>query len=361
MSKHPLAETLKRLGAIFAPESADGLPPVALHFGDELSEYQEATSSVGLADLSARARLELTGDDRCKFLNNLCTNDIVILAPGASCEAFFLDARGRILDFVTVFQLPESIWIDAEPGRGAFLLRHLDKYRIREKVEFHDRTQSHAQLHLTGPAAEEVVAKALAAPVELARYGHRLGKIGHHECQIRQHERSVHAGFDIVTEADHAEAVWKALLHAGREDDILPIGQAVLEVLRIEAGLPIYGKDFSDNLAQEIGRDARAISFNKGCYLGQETVARLDAMGHVNKLLRGLSFEHDGTVAIGAKVRRENADLGVVSSTTFSPALGRRIALGVLRVVAEPGSIVAVEAPAGPLNATVTNLPIPIV
>lgn len=323
------------------------------------TEYDLATNSAGLIDLSSRSKIEMTGADRVKFLQNLCTNDVGKLGPGQGCEAFLLDAKGRIVDYVNILAAEDSVWLDAAPGRTEPLMQHLDRYIIREDVRLDDRTATHALLHLAGPkAAAALEASQCGDAASMKPHESRPAAITGQPCRLRCIDRTARGGYDLWVPREAADAVADALLSAEIGVEVGRIGPQTAETLRIEAGVPEFGKEIgAENLAQEMGRNDQAISFVKGCYLGQETVARLDAYGHVNKLLYGLIIDTDQNVPAGAAVVAGDKDAGAIGSSGFSHRLGKTVALAVLRrPLCMPGSKVTV---AEKFAATVTELPIP--
>lgn len=352
MSAPELREILMSLGVV---NDADNRVP--RHFGDPAAEYSAASESVGLADLSHRGRLEITGKDRIRFVNNLCTNDVAKAADGTGCEAFFLDAKGRVIDYATLFILGDSLWLDLDPDRIGPFVKHLDRYIIREDVQLNDRSEETALLHVVGPRAAEVLARVNI--VLGAHFQHSAAVIGGVPCHAFRRDRSIHLGCDIVVPAAEVGIVWQVLWDAGQIAGVRAVGMEALEVLRVEAGIPAMGKEVTEaHFPQEFARDSIAISFNKGCYIGQETVARIDAYGHVNRLLRGLTWSGPAESLIGNKVFLDDKEMGVLTSAVASPHFGRAIGLAVLRAGGnEPGKQVVVGTSSEKIAATVVSLP----
>lgn len=350
------------------PFSEAGTPPGASfdsraslpgHLGDRLTEYRVLNEAAGLA-WCPEDSVELLGNDRAKFLHNFCTNEIVRLPVGHGCEAFFLTAKGKVFDYGRIYSLPNSLWIEVEHSRGVGLVNHLERFLFREDVRLFDRSATHVLLHLGGPSSREVLESVASPDFEIPDEGSvdettLLGV----ECQIRGRARSVHAGFDLLTRINDAPALWTSLLDAGAKRGLAPVGQDAMETVRVEASLPRFGREITpENLPQEIGRDSLAISFHKGCYIGQETVARLDAYGHVNRLLRGLVLEGQAAVEPGQSVTRDGKAVGILASVVSSPRLQKTLGLAVLRTTGgEPGSTVTIVTPDGLVPANVVELP----
>ena len=305
--------------------------------GDLLArEYEALVSGVGLIDVGDRTQIELTGGDRATFLHNLLTNDVKVLVPGGGCEAFVTNVQGKILGHVHVFVGSESIVLETVPDQAVVLLTHLEKYLIREDVQIHDRTAEWGELLLAGPKATATWASRTgeAPPEEL--FSHKSASIDDRVLHIRRVDLLGPECFLIQAAVEDADVVAEALVDAGS----FVCGSVALNTVRIECGTPFYGRDITDkNLPQEVNRDRRAISFTKGCYLGQETVARLDALGHVNRLLVGVAFEGKSVPEPGTSLTLQGSEVGRVTSSCFSPKLARPLALAyVRREHHEPGT-----------------------
>jgi folate-binding protein YgfZ len=355
----PLHDIIATQGAVFA-EDAGWLVPA--NFGDARAEYAAACDHAVVFDQSHRGKVEAVGKEALLFLHNLCTNDIKNLPVGSGCEAFLANARARTLAHVYIFrrppETPACLWIDAGPGLGEKVFKHLDRHLISEQVELADRTREYAQVHLCGPQARAVLEKALGGPVgELGELQHEqrpFGSAG--PVQIRRHDLLNLPGYDLLWPVAGAAAFWKALPQAGAS----PAGREAFEVLRIEAGVPVYGVEMNEErFVVEVGRTPQAISYSKGCYLGQEPIVMARDRGHVNRTLLGLTLPVGGPVPAGAKVWRGEQEVGQVTSSVFSPRLGKSVALAYLRRGhQEPGTAVEVEAGGGRRPAAVTPLPL---
>lgn len=304
--------------------------PAVLHFGDWLAEHQALTSGVGVTDFSTCTQIELTGADRAGFLHNFCTNEIRKLAVGTGCEAMILDTKGHTLGFVYVFCRPDSLEIETVPGEGERLIKHLDRYLITEKIELHDRTNQWNELLIAGAGSAEFMSKRVNGELPAKDFSNvdvRF-KTGDVPVSIRRVPMTQPFAFLLSVPRDAANAIWTELVQAGAT----ACGDQAIEAARIEAGMPWYGADVTEkNLPQELARDDRAISFVKGCYLGQETVARIDALGHVNRYLVGVRFEGERVPAAGEELLSDNQIVGQVTSATYSPKLQAPLALAYIR------------------------------
>jgi hypothetical protein len=291
------------------------------------TEYAALTSGVGMVDFHDRTQIELTGDDRAAFLHNFTTNDIRGLQPGQGCEAFTLDVRGHIVGHLLVFCTPHSLVLDTVPGQGEKLVRHFDRYLIRERVEIHDRTEDWSEILLAGAEAEQLLHE-LAESIPANRLDHEQVRLFNQSVWLRRAEIAGPGSFLIAGEPEAIDAVSIALVAEGATNCSVD----AFETVRIEAGFPWFGRDITEkNLPQEVNRNRQAISFIKGCYLGQETVARIDALGHVNRTLQSVRFSGDAVPPAGAELRSDAKPVGEVTSATFSPHLGSPLALAYIR------------------------------
>ncbi|MFG0334790.1 MAG: YgfZ/GcvT domain-containing protein [Maioricimonas sp. JB049] len=323
-------------------------------FGAPADEYHAATTAAALFDLTDRSHIELTSDDRAMFLHNFCTNDIQQLAPGEGCEAFITSIKGRILGHVLVFATETSLWLESEAGTEEDLVAHLDKYLIVEDVEIHGRSNEVGELLCVGPDAAGPLKDLLGIDVaELAANRSVQADLDGQPVQVRRTCFTGQPEWALVAPVGILPALWNRLTEARCR----PAGALALEALRIEAGTPRFGIDISEaNIAQEANRTEQAISFTKGCYLGQEPIARLDALGHVNKLLCVLRIASNEVPAAGATVvDQAGKDLGRITSAAVSPESSQVVAMAILKAShAKPKTRVAVRGEDGDaLEATV--------
>ncbi len=291
------------------------------------SEYAALTEGMGLVDLSGRTQIELTGDDRATFLHNFTTNDIRGLRPGQGCEAFVLDVRGHVLGHLLVFCTPHSLVLDTVPGQSEKLVAHFNRYIIRERVEVSDRSDDWGELLLAGAEIESLLSE-LFETVPGGRGEHCEVRLGGHPLWLRRVDLAGPRSFLL---AGYCEAIDAASIALSAEG-ITPCNEEAFDVVRIEAGDPWYGQDITDkNLPQEVGRDQLAINLSKGCYLGQETVARIDALGHVNRFLVSVRFDGDVVPPVGAALRAGEMQIGELTSAAMSPRLKAPLAMAYVR------------------------------
>ena len=294
--------------------------------------YRAATIGVGFLDRSDRVRLEVAGPDRAKFLHNLTTNDVKRLASGRGREAFVTSPQGKTIGYVSLLAGEDLILIRTDPGGLELTLPHLQKYGVFDDVTISVTSEQTFEYHLAGPRAERL---ALLAGGELPAEGdldHRETRLA--DCPIRvvRERPTGRPGLTLIGAIGDAPGV-AALLHEhGGPLGLVDVDLGTADVLRIEAGMPVFGRDVTaENLPQEVGRDDRAINFVKGCYLGQETVARIDALGHVNKVLRGVKLPVGSIPPVGSRLEVDGKAAGKISSAAFSPGWGHGLALAMVR------------------------------
>jgi folate-binding protein YgfZ len=301
------------------------------------SQYAALTSGAGLVDFTSRTQIELTGADRASFLHNLCTNSVRDLPAGSGREAFILNVKGHIVGHVFIFAGPNSYIVETVPDQAEKLLAHFDRYLIREDVQLHDRSQQWAEALLAGPRAAAVLGQ-LGLPIPQEQLAHVSAELSGKSLWLRKADLTGPGGFLVACPRESSADIRESLISAGAA----ACGEEAFQAARIEYGTPIYGNDISEeNLPQEIGRDQLAISFTKGCYLGQETVARIDALGHVNRMLCGVRFACDAIPAVGAPLSADFPDkpIGQITSSCWSPRMKSPLALAFLkRGHHEPGT-----------------------
>jgi tRNA-modifying protein YgfZ len=310
--------------------------PPASHNPDWIDQYRALTTGVALVEFDERTQIELSGADRATFLHNLCTNDVRQLEVGAGCEAFLTTVQGKTLAHVFIFACPQSLVIDTVGGQGETILKHLDHYLVSEKVTLADRSREWTEMLLAGEGAGPLLARLGDVRIPAAPLSHAVFDVAGTRAWLRRVDMTSPGGFLVSARREDGAAIAAVLIGAGAARS----GNAAFEAARIERGFPLFGKDLSDkNLPQEVGRDQQAISFVKGCYLGQETVARIDALGHVNRLLAGLRFAGAGVPEPGTELRAGDQVVGQVTSASYSPRLQAPLALGYVRRGSnEPGT-----------------------
>lgn len=307
------------------------------------SEYRAVTEACGLLDRSERGKLALTGGEAKTYLQGQVSNDIESLHAGAGCYAALLTPKGKMLADLRILDTGEELLLDTERSALQGLFNAIRRTMIGYDVELHKRTLECGLVSLLGPAAFSIAgAEPLAGAPE------------HTHLPIETHGAAVRAirtdlGLDLLCESHDTEALKTALEAAGA----VPVSGETAETLRVERGRPRYGIDLDDTvIPQEAGLNERAVSFTKGCYVGQETVARLHYRGKPNRHLRGLRLT--APAASGDPIRYGDREVGHLGSVAVSPRLGP-LALAIVRREVSPGATVAVGS--GDAAAEVVELP----
>lgn len=354
------------LGSMAATETGAGpSAPAGESGGDLAAEHRALTEGCGLLDRSERGKLALTGAGAVEFLNGQVTNELADLVPGEGRYAAFLTHKGKMLGDLRILSIaaPESaggepspieLLLDTERVALQELFDMIRRFKIGFEVELHKRTLERGLLSLVGPEAERV-----AGLGEGEASGDAVGAAG---LPVEEHSNApveidgvralairTDVGIDLLCDSAETERLREALLARGA----VAVSEAAAECLRIERGRPRYGIDIDDStIPQEAGLNERAVSFTKGCYVGQETVARLYYKGKPNRHLRGLRLS--APAEPGAELRLGEKVVGRLGSVADSPVLGT-IALALVRREAEPGETLAVGE--GGFSARVVELP----
>jgi folate-binding protein YgfZ len=318
------------------------------NLGDPLKEYAAARSGAVTIDLTGWTQVDLTGDDRARFLHNFCTNDIRSLTTGNGCEAFITSVQGKVLAHVFVYAASDRLRLIAAPDCAGAIVRHLSRYQINEDVTFADRTAERGLVLVAGPQAAIALFNLGSGAMSLAQGQNCACSIGPFTFMVCRNDLLGFPGFLLICPLEQIKDLRERLDAGGAGE----AGRAVFEALRLEAAFPLYGIDVTDaNLAQEVNRTAQAISFSKGCYLGQEPIARIDALGHVNQQLRGIRLRGGPVPSAGAEIMTADAEprkIGHVTSAALSYATKQPVALGYLkRHFDTPGLEVAVVVKGG--------------
>jgi tRNA-modifying protein YgfZ len=292
-------------------------------------QYRALREETGVVDRSARAKLLVRGTEALDYVQGQITNDVEALAPGEGCYAALLDRKGHMRADLRVLRIADDeLWLDAEEVAREPVLRHLEMYKIGREVEVEDASAASALLSAIGPGAGDVTAVGPLSP----EHAHREIELGGVACRAV----ATDLGIDVIVAAADSAAVREALADAGAVE----VSEAAAEIVRVETGRPRFGAEMTEaTIPAEAGINERAVSFTKGCYIGQETVARLHYKGKPNRHLRGLRLE--APASAGESIRLGEREVGTVGSACLSPALGP-IALAIVRREAAPGERVAI-------------------
>jgi aminomethyltransferase len=305
-------------------------PSIPAEYGDAPAQYAAVRSGgAGLIDFSNRGRIQLSGSEAVPFLNGLITNDVKSLAPGSWMTAAFPNVQGRMLAVVRILNQGEHFLIDTEPATYGKVRQLLERFTLAGDFRVTDVTSQTVSFSVQGTGASAVVGSALGeavATVERQRILQTNSAAGALVSLIRT-THTGEDGFDLFVAAEHAPSLWDALLGGGAQ----AIEPDMLELLRVEAGVARYGVDMDETtIVSETNLD-EAVSFTKGCYIGQEIIARIKYRGHVAKKLTGLVFDNGDGVNAGARITAADKDAGRVTSAAYSPQRGRTIALAYVK------------------------------
>ncbi|HVX67814.1 MAG TPA: glycine cleavage T C-terminal barrel domain-containing protein [Bryobacteraceae bacterium] len=285
--------------------------------------YEALRERAAWADLSARGRLRATGDDRVRLLHAMTTNHIQQLAAGGGCPVFFLNPQGRILAAAYILAFPDALLIDTEPESRGFLYEHLDRYIIADDVTLEDVTASTVEIGIEGPQSPAVLA-ALGAPVPDLPYAHQEWN----GASVVRSDAVGVTGFSLIAPASERAALVARIESAG----VPAAGPEALRVVRLENGVPRYGEDITDRQVPHETQRLEFVHFQKGCYIGQEIVERVRARGGVHRFLVPLEIEGSDPLSGGTKIETGGKDIGEITSSAFSPARGKVVALGYVRL-----------------------------
>jgi folate-binding protein YgfZ len=336
---------------------------LAGNYGDVCAEHQSLWESAGVLDLSFRGRLCLAGTDRVRFLHGQVTNDVKALQVGEGCYAALITAKGKMQSDLNIYCLSEELLLDFEPDLTATVSERLQKYVIADDVQIIDVAPNYGLLSVQGPQAESVI-RAVGIGDDLPKkpFGFlRKPETDFGEIHVLNQPRLATSGFDILAATDQVKALKKKLVRAAKSAGGCECGWTAFEMARIEAGIPRFGADMDETTNPlEAGLDARAISFNKGCYIGQEVISRIRTYSEVAKALRGLRLADDlkHLPAKGDQLFYDGKEAGFVTSGTVSLRLKANIALGyVKREVNQPGTELTLRTADGESRAQIVELP----
>ena len=322
--------------------------------------YWAARRGVALMDHSDVGRLRMSGADSLDLLHRLSTQDLRGLQAGQGAMTVLTSDKGRIIDLLTVYHCGDHLLLLTSPGNQQSVFQWLDKYTIIEDSTTTDVTAETALLFFFGPRALELAQALVAGSTALPLLHHMEIVLNGVRTRLARAPAPAGDGFHLmVTRQAEVGAAQEALLEIGRALGLQPLGPEVYEVLRIEAGIPAFGRELDERYNPLEAQLRSFISFDKGCYIGQEVVARLDTYSKVAKFLVGLRLPGGALPPAGARLEVEGREAGFVTSVAHSPALERPIALAYVRARhAQPGSRLTLATAAGALDVEVSALPL---
>lgn len=313
-------------GATFRGEAGWSVPAA---YGSVDQEVRAVREHAGMIDMSDHAKIELTGSERVPFLDGLVTAELKTLASGASVYALLLNEKSRVLGDLRVYAFRDSLVLDLQAAQKDSILRMLEKARVSDDVDFRDLGPV-GHIEILGPNADSAIAAVLGVEVGGLSRDSFLTVASNHpgSTHIGRVQSTGTIGYTVWSPDTSLSEEWEKFSRAG----VSPIGRDALELLRIEAGIPRFGADMDENtLALEVAPES-ALSFTKGCYVGQEIVARGTYVGQVRRKLLGLRVDGDLAPIHGDRVSHAGREAGFVTSAAWSPSLGQVIALAILRL-----------------------------
>jgi folate-binding protein YgfZ len=325
----------------------------AVRFGDPQAEFAALRGGSGVYDLGFRAKISLTGGDRTRWLNGMVTNNVRDLGVDRGVYAFLLNPQGHILGDMLAYNRGESILVDTDCGQAEKILATFDHYIIMDDVEVTNLSEQLTALGIAGPKAGEVLAASGFTTADMQALQVKSVTWRDAECTLVRGEDAEHISYEIWLAPDKVRQLWDALLAAGA----LPVGSEALEMLRIISGTPRYGVDIRERDLPQETEQARALNFNKGCYVGQEIVERIRSRGAVHRKFTGFVAENAAQIAAGTKIVAAEKEVGEITSAAVLrlPGGEKMVALGYIRrEVGVPGREVTI----GGVKATVAQLPV---
>lgn len=365
MFSSPLQSMHEQAEATFLPYGPE--LQIVESYGEVEAEYSAIRKAAALMDVPQRALVVLTGKDRLAFLNNLVTNETKKLAPGQGVYAYLLNTKGRIVMDLNIIHAEDATLLELDTRLAPELLRMFEKYLFAEDVKVLDASGQLGRLSVMGPQARALLLRVCDGDLPLDEpLRHVKRTIARTTVTVFRQDTVGEEGFELIVPRDSLVSLWQILHEAGGENGeselgLRAIGWSAFNIARIEAGTPLYGIDLTENyLPMETGHwYLRAVSVTKGCYLGQEIVARMHAHDAVARLLVGLRVEGERLPMAGTDILDDKAQVGIITSSCMSPLLGHvPVALGyVKKAFAEAGKTVTVLAEGQRVQAKVAPLP----
>jgi glycine cleavage system T protein len=337
MTSSPLAEYHVSQGASLADYHGATVPA---RFGDPAAENRAVRSASGLFDFSFRAKFRMKGRDHARFLQRLVSNDVKTLVPGQGTYATLLNAQGHIVVDMRLYCAEDGFLVDVDADLRDKAIQSFRRYIIADQVEV-EPLDLYA-LAFQGPKARGLLEKTLHIDLPtMQEYDHTTSNYAGFPVRVVRATSTGEEGYEVWASAAGMEPIWGAACGQAPTYDMLPCGSVALETLRIEAGIPRYGTELGEDVIPLEAGLLNALSFNKGCYIGQEIVERARSRGHVNWKLVGLIVKSEMPPQPGEKAIVDGREVVEVTSSCVSPWLNKTIALAyVRREFAEPGATV---------------------
>ena len=341
MIQSPLHNQFVELGSTFGEENNREIVLIAGR--DQREEYQSIRNGAAILDRTMLGKLAISGPDRFSWLQGMVSNDVSALQTGSiAIDSFILDSTGHVLSDCRILLRPESLMLLVPRTQIETMYERLEGFLVMEDVQITEQSDYLATISIQGPEATEKMA---------------IGASGA-EGQIFCHDRTGSGGFDILVKKSACATVFEKLIEAGG----MPVGERAINTARIESGIPLFGKDYNETtLAPETGLQSSHISYEKGCYVGQEIVARIKSRGHTNRRLTGFEVHGEFLPEPGDKLfdlAENGSELGWITSSAYSYQLDKIIAMGYIRhEVDQQGVTLFIANHSGRIPATLNNLP----
>jgi len=318
-------------------------------------------NAVGIMDLSSRGKIRVTGEDRVKWLQSIISNDILPLTPGQGIYSTFLTHKGKIIAYFRVYQLGDALMLEDVGETGDTTFATLRKFLLfGTKAKMENCGETWGLLLISGPKALELIRSTFGTDLSsLKPLAFEKLEIDGSPALLIRSEETGETDIEILVPSGELRSAWERLWTTGDSMGLQPFGTQALETLRVEAGLPKMGPDLNENIVPpEANLEGKSFSLSKGCYPGQEVVARMDTYGSVRRRLVGLTLSESAVPLSGAKVYSGDREVGWVSSAVLSPSLGKAIAFAFpLRDFSKPGTDLEVDTEGRRVTATVQELP----
>ena len=320
-------------------------------YGDAVAEHLTCRESAVVIDLSHRGNLCFSGPDTEEFLHRMLSNRVQELGPGEGAYNTFLTRQGKFISDMYLYKFESSVVASVAPGMAETLAEEIDRFIIMDQVEVTDETETSFCIGLFGPDSAEIITKAGMGAPSTEEHGHTNSG----DMMIARELWTGEDGYLLLGPRDEAESAWRALSDTG----VKSAGIAALDSLTLEAGVPLFGKDMTAAVnPMQAGLEEKAIDFEKGCYIGQEVIAKIKYLGQVNRGLVGLKISGETTPGAGADVYSDEKNIGSITRSAYCPTTNAILAFSYLpRTQMEPGTHVKVDCPGGDAEATVESLP----
>lgn len=326
-----------------------------------VDQVRAATEAAAFCVRDDRGLIEVTGSDRAVWLSNLVTNVLTTLAPGEGNYAFATNRKGRVVFDMNMLVLEDRLWLDVDQRQLSGAMEHLERFHITEDVALTDITPAWRRMAVVGPAVQDTIDRlSLGNLVAMAQLQHRFGTIADVDIRLVRHDFVGPVTVEFFVPKRQAEAVQTAVVMCADGGSLPWIEAEALNGLRIEAGRPASVVDIDEQVvAPETCQIERGISYQKGCYLGQEVIERIRTHDALARMLVGIRLDGDAGIETPAVVRVENKDVGRITSACWSEALSGVLALGYVRTAhARPEVAVTVPTDDGERKGTIVALPV---